>query len=100
MAPLTVGERVQARIAELHTNSTEVASKAGLERTFVYDLISGRKKTVTAEALVLLAKALGCLPEELVGMAGDIERKSVSGRSSCSRPRFRRVGKTPPTLRH
>ena len=79
MAQHSVGERVQARITELHMNSTEVARKAGLERTFVHDLISGRKKTITAEALVALAKALGCLPEELVGMAGDIHRKAVEG---------------------
>lgn len=73
---LSVGERVQARIAELHTNSAEVARKAGLERTFVHDLISGRKKTVTAEALISLALALNCLPEELVGKRGIIPRDS------------------------
>jgi DNA-binding Xre family transcriptional regulator len=76
---ISVGERVQARISELQTNSTEVARRAGLERTFVHDLISGRKKTVTAEALIALAKALGCLPEDLVGKAGEIRRNEVGG---------------------
>jgi DNA-binding Xre family transcriptional regulator len=76
---LSVGERVQARMSDLHTNSTEVARRAGLERTFVHDLISGRKKTVTAEALIALAKALQCLPEELVGKMGEIQRNAVEG---------------------
>lgn len=73
----TVAERVKNRLAELSMNAAEAARKAGLERTFVHDLLGGRKKTIAADALVSLADALNCSPEYLVGRSDHATRAEV-----------------------
>lgn len=49
---------VQTRLEELNLSAIEAANKAGLERTFIRDIIVGRKKSVRSEKLQQLADAL------------------------------------------
>ena len=71
----TVADRVRDRLAVLSINAAEAARRAGLERTFVHDLLGGRKKTIAADALISLADALGCTPEYLVGRSSETQRR-------------------------
>ena len=70
----TIGDKVRERMTALDLTSSEVARKAGLERTFVHDLLTQRKRTVAAKPLIALAHALNCSPEFLVG-APDVTTK-------------------------
>lgn len=70
----TVADRVRVRLDELSINAAEAARRAGLERTFLHDLLGGRKKTIAADALVSLADALDCTPEYLVGRSEEASR--------------------------
>ncbi|XAI96294.1 hypothetical protein [Microcystis phage Mae-JY30] len=53
-------ERVQARLDALQINPFEAARRAGLERSFVNDLLIGKKSTMREAKLVALADALDC----------------------------------------
>lgn len=64
----TLAERVRERLEALGINPFEAARRAGFERSFVNDLLIGRKKSVRGAALLRLATALGCDPAYLVGM--------------------------------
>lgn len=59
-------ERVTERLSELGINPTQAAIQAGLERTFITDLLEGRKHSVNGmPRLEKLAAALGCHPAYL-----------------------------------
>lgn len=58
-------ERVAERLQALGKGAVAVATAAGLERTYIRDIITGKKKTVTVDKLPLLAKALGTTVEYL-----------------------------------
>lgn len=62
-----IAERVQTRMDALRLNSAEASRRAGLGRTSVHDLISGRKQTMEGHALISLARALETTPEFLLG---------------------------------
>lgn len=50
--------RVSERLAELNRNPTDAAKRGGLERTFLVDILHGRKKSVRGDNLQKLAAAL------------------------------------------
>lgn len=60
-------DRVKARLLELRRTAAEVARSAGLERTFIADLLGGRKDHVNARNLAVMATALQCDPDYLTG---------------------------------
>lgn len=60
-------ERIRERIAALGTNPFEVAKKAGFERSFVNDLLIGKKQTIREKRLPALSEVLECDPEYLAG---------------------------------
>jgi hypothetical protein len=68
-------ERVMARLRDLGLTPVSAAMKAGLERSFIHDLVEGRKKGVNGQNLNKLAVALNCNPLYLTGGA------SVPGRA-------------------
>ncbi len=55
-----IKERVQARLKALGINPFEAARRANLERSYVNDLLIGKKTTVRASKLPALAEALEC----------------------------------------
>lgn len=75
--PNRIAERVQARMNALNLNSAETSRRAGLGRTSVHDLISGRKQTIEAGALISLARALETTPEYLMGEDDVVARRAV-----------------------
>jgi transcriptional regulator with XRE-family HTH domain len=64
---MSIADKVRERIEALDTNPAELARRAGLARTFVSDLLAGKKKSVRGEGLMALANALACDPEYLTG---------------------------------
>jgi phage repressor protein C with HTH and peptisase S24 domain len=56
---------VEKRLEELNLSPIEAATRAGLERTFLRDIIVGRKKSVRADKMGELAKALKLDPGAL-----------------------------------
>lgn len=62
--------RVRERLDALGMNPFEAARKAGFERSFVNDLLIGKKSTVRSGKLSALARALECDPEHLTGLQG------------------------------
>lgn len=61
-------QRVKERIEALKTNPFEVARIAGMERSFINDLLIGKKKRIRDDAVPVIAKALDCDPEYLFGV--------------------------------
>lgn len=66
--------RVRARLDALDLNPFEAARKAGLERSFVNDVLIGRKKSVREDGLRRMAEALECDPEFLTGHQTDARK--------------------------
>lgn len=67
-------ERIQARMAQLGTNSTKVAMAARLGKTAVRDIIAGKSKRPTIDTINRIAKALECSMAYLVGDVDDPEK--------------------------
>lgn len=51
-------DRVKARLDALGLGPIEAATKAGIERTFIRDIVDERKNSVTAAGAIKLAQAL------------------------------------------
>lgn len=62
-----VPDRVKARLLDLKRTATDAARLGGLERTYIADLLQGRKTKVNARNLEKLAAALRCSPAYLTG---------------------------------
>lgn len=58
---------VAARLAELNIGAVEAATKGGLERNFIKDLLAGRKASPRAENMRRLAAALDMSLDDLMG---------------------------------
>lgn len=63
-------ERVKERLDALEINPFEAARRGKFERSFVNDLLIGKKSTVRQKKLIELAEALECDPEYLTGLQG------------------------------
>jgi hypothetical protein len=51
-------EVVSARLAEINQGPIEAATEAGIERTFIRDIVEGRKESVRQKSMMGLARAL------------------------------------------
>lgn len=71
----TLADRVKKRIEELGTNPFEVARKAGFERSFINDLLIGKKRTIRPKRLAILANHLDCSVDFLT--SGHVGNSSV-----------------------
>ena len=60
-------DRVAARLSQLEINPFEAARRAGLERSFVNDILIRRKKSVRGTNLEKLAAGLDCDVDFLIG---------------------------------
>lgn len=59
-------EFVEDRLAELERNPFEAARKGGLERSFVNDILIGKKHSVSGAKIPLLAEALDTTSEAII----------------------------------
>lgn len=59
-------EFVEERLAELDRNPFEAARKGGLERSFVNDILIGKKHSVSGGKIPLLAEALDTTAEAII----------------------------------
>lgn len=74
-------DRVQKRVEDMGMAATALTQQAGLERTFITDLLEGRKYSVNGRArLEKLAKALDCTPGYLTGSRA-LSARSTAGQS-------------------
>jgi hypothetical protein len=64
---LTFQKRVQERVKALGESPITLAQRVGLRREFIRDIVEGRKFSVGADALTLVAQALECDVTYLTG---------------------------------
>lgn len=67
--------RIRDRLDALGMNPFEAARLIGAERTFINDLLIGKKSSIRQSAIPRVAAALDCDPEFLVG-AQDAPRRT------------------------
>lgn len=68
---------VQNRLRALDLGPIEAATAAGLERTFIRDIVEGRKETIRQSSLAKLAAALRWSPTQLnAALAGQVPTES------------------------
>lgn len=77
-----IKRRVAERLSSLGFNPFEAARIAGLERSFINDLLVGKKQSIRGSKLPALAAALDCDQEYLLGIQptprAESERKPTS----------------------
>lgn len=66
-------ERLRARIRQLGLSVAEVAREAGVNRSFVYDILRGRSQVPNLEKLTSVATAVNVEPEWLLSGKGRVE---------------------------
>lgn len=79
----TLKDIVTERLDQLGIGAVEAATQAGIERTFIRDIVEGRKKSVRSDKVADLARALSLDPDalarnELRIAPGDTRRSLVS----------------------
>ncbi|MCK5934471.1 MAG: helix-turn-helix transcriptional regulator [Fulvimarina manganoxydans] len=77
-------DRVSQRLHELQRTPAEATRLGGLERTFIHDLLAGKKKTVRGPNIARLAKALEVSSEWVI--SGEDEHAHVTPSASFPRP--------------
>jgi phage repressor protein C with HTH and peptisase S24 domain len=65
-------ERLRARIRQLGMNVAEVAREAGVNRSFVYDILRGRSQVPSLEKLTRVAKVVKVDPDWLLTGKGRV----------------------------
>lgn len=86
MQTVELAQRVEARLAELGRKPIPAAVAVGLERTYLRDLIKGRKKSVSSDRYELVAKALDWTVAELLA------RETAAGAVSAPAQNIREPG--------
>jgi len=66
--PDRLRERLQSRLEALGINPFEAARRAGVERSYINDLLIGKKSSMRPRQLGLVAEALECDPDFLTGL--------------------------------
>lgn len=72
-------QRVRERLAALGINPFEAARRVGAERTFISDLLTGKKETIRQKLIPKVAEVLDCDPEFLVGAQAVPRRAKCDG---------------------
>lgn len=75
-----IRDRIRDRLAATGLNPFEAARLAGHERTFINDLMIGKKSTIRQAAIPQVAAALDCDPEYLIGAQDEPRRMSPQTR--------------------
>lgn len=66
--PERLRERIRARLEALGINPFEAARRAEVERSYVNDLLIGKKSSMRQAQLAKVAQALECDPDYLIGL--------------------------------
>ena len=69
----SLAERIKARIAQMNLTPAKLAELAGLNRSFVYDIVNGRSENPNRTKLDVLAEILKCDRDWLLNGIGEIE---------------------------
>lgn len=64
-------DRVQARLTAIGKGPVEAATAAGMERTYIHDILEGKKQSVRVNKLEELARALDTTVGYLIGATED-----------------------------
>ncbi|GAB4362885.1 MAG: bifunctional phosphopantothenoylcysteine decarboxylase/phosphopantothenate--cysteine ligase CoaBC [Oricola sp.] len=65
-----IGKFVEIRLKALDKRPITAAVEAGLERSYLRDLIVGKKKTIRADMVERVAEAIGTTPQQLIALQG------------------------------
>lgn len=71
-----IRDRIRDRLAATGLNPFEAARQAGHERTFLNDLLIGKKSSIRQSAIPQVAAVLDCDPEYLIGAQDTPRRKA------------------------
>jgi len=63
-----IGKFVEERLLALNKRPITAATKAGLERSYLRDLIVGKKQTIRADMIEKVAEAIGATPQQLIAL--------------------------------
>ena len=63
-----IGKFVEERLFALNRRPITAATDAGLERSYLRDLIVGKKQTIRADMIEKVAEAIGATPQELIAL--------------------------------
>jgi len=74
-----IGKFVEERIFALNKRPITAATDAGLERSYLRDLIVGKKQTIRADMIEKVADAIGATPQQLIALQSGGEAGAVSG---------------------
>ena len=81
--PSALARSVQARLNRLGRNPFEAARKGGLERSFINDILIGRKKSVRGDNIGRLATALDWTVADLMMRIDGESGHRASPASGC-----------------
>ncbi|MEI6637850.1 MAG: helix-turn-helix domain-containing protein, partial [Planctomycetota bacterium] len=70
---LTLADRLKARSQQLGLTAAQIAEMAGLNRSFIYDILRGRSENPNLERLGRLAQVLKVERSWLIHGMGDVE---------------------------
>lgn len=66
----TLADRIRERMEAMGTNPTALARQIGRDKDFIRQLLSGRKRTISSDAVAELARVFGCETSDLLGTTG------------------------------
>lgn len=78
-------DRIKERLDALQINPFEAARRAGADRTFINDLLVGKKKTIRSSTMIAVAAALDCDAGYLIGTQ-DAPRSAAASETPEKRP--------------
>jgi phosphopantothenoylcysteine decarboxylase/phosphopantothenate--cysteine ligase len=65
-----IGKFVEERLFRLNKRPITAATAVGLERSYLRDLIVGKKQTIRADMIEKVAEAIGATPQDLIALQG------------------------------
>jgi len=68
-----IGKFVEERLFRLNKRPITAATAVGLERSYLRDLIVGKKQTIRADMIEKVAEAIGATPQDLIALQGSGE---------------------------
>lgn len=92
-----IKDRVVARLAELGLKSSSLEVRAALEaegfnKTYIYELVSGRKASIPQTKIPKLARVLGVTPDYLNGIVDAVPHSGVKVVGICEAGAWREPG--------
>src|ERR1700690_1755259 len=83
-----IGQRLKYEMKKRGVTSTELAKRADVKTSFIYDVISGKSANPSTVRLARVAEALGANLADLAGSANNQNHKSPGGDDYVVIPRI------------